>query len=152
MQSKMWMRPLLGGLATALMVPPASAQQESITVNVSGLRSQKGNVVVCLWKQQEQEFPLCSSTASFKITAVKASAAAVTATFTNVPSGEYAISAFHDENQDGKINRGMMGRPKEGIGFSNLNGTPNKRERPSFDKAKFTVNGAKTIALAFMYP
>jgi uncharacterized protein (DUF2141 family) len=150
------MRPLLGSLmgstAALLIIPPVSAGQSSITVNLSGVRSQKGNIVVCLWKSQAaKDFPLCSKTASFQQSTVKAAGSRVSAIFRDVPSGEYAISAFHDENQDGQLNRGAMGRPKEGLAISNLDLNQGRRERPSFNKAKFTVNGAKTMSMSLMY-
>lgn len=148
-RTKMWMRLLLSSLAGGLIVSPALAEPSSVTVNVSGLHSQKGDVVVCLWNQQDKDFPICSNTASFQHLLVAANAATVAVTFQNVPSGEYAISAFHDENQDGKINRDFIGRPREGIAFSNMN--QGGRSRPSFDQAKFAVSGAKTISLSLMY-
>jgi len=149
--TRMWALPLLGGLVASLLIPPASAQQASITVNLSGIRSQKGNIVVCLWKKQDKDFPLCSNTGSFRHATVKATASTVTATFQNVPSGEYSLSAFHDENQDGKINRNLMGRPKEGIAFSGMSPNQGDRGRASFDKSKFTVTGAKTISMSLRY-
>jgi uncharacterized protein (DUF2141 family) len=156
MQTRIWILTLRGGFAASLMAsllaPPALATQSSITVNLTGVRSQKGNIVVCLWQNQAKDFPICSKTASFQSSTVKASGSNVAATFPNVPSGEYAITAFHDENQDGTLNRGMMGNPKEGLAISNVTfDQSRRRERPSFDKAKFTVNGAKTMSMSFNY-
>jgi uncharacterized protein (DUF2141 family) len=145
---RMWVRPLLIGIVVSLTSSPVSAEQPSVTINVSGLRSQKGQVVVCLWRQQDKNFPMCSNSASFEQMTVKAAASKVTVAFQNIPTGDYAVSAFHDENQDGSINRGFMGMPKEGIAFSNMT---QERGRPSFDKAKFTLNGPKTISLSLMY-
>jgi uncharacterized protein (DUF2141 family) len=152
MRNRLWMRLFLGGLFVSFIDPPAMAQQATVTVNVSGLHSQKGNIVVCLWNK-DKDFPICSETASFKHVTVKAASSTVTATFQNVAPGEYALSAFHDENQDGKINRGFMGRPKEGIAFSGKkpDQSQSDRGRPSFDKEKFTVNGAKTISMSLKY-
>jgi uncharacterized protein (DUF2141 family) len=39
-------------------------------------------------------------------------------TIQNVPSGDYAVQAFHDENGNDEIDRAMFGIPKEGVGFS----------------------------------
>jgi uncharacterized protein (DUF2141 family) len=150
--TKLWIRPWLSLsiLVTTLINSPASAQQTSITVNVSGIRSQKGNIMVCLWNQ-DKGFPVCSGTAPFKHTTIPATTPTVTATFQNVPPGEYAISAFHDENQNSKIDRGFMGKPKEGLVFSNVDFSKGNQRRPSFDQSKFMVNGAKTISLSLMY-
>jgi uncharacterized protein (DUF2141 family) len=64
---------------------------------------------------------------------------------------EYAISAFHDENQNGKLDRGMMGQPKEGLALSNMDMNQNRRERPTFNKAKFRMDGAKPLSLSVKY-
>ena len=40
-------------------------------------------------------------------------------TIRGVPPGRYAVEAFHDENGNGEIDRGLFGIPKEGVGFSN---------------------------------
>ncbi len=43
----------------------------------------------------------------------------VTFTLPGIPYGTYAISVFHDENENHKVDRDFFGRPKEGIGFAN---------------------------------
>jgi uncharacterized protein (DUF2141 family) len=37
----------------------------------------------------------------------------------DLPYGEYAIKLYHDENENGKMDRNMMGIPKEDYAFSN---------------------------------
>jgi uncharacterized protein (DUF2141 family) len=37
-----------------------------------------------------------------------------------VTPGDYAISVFHDENSNGKLDRNFMGMPKEGVGIKRL--------------------------------
>jgi uncharacterized protein (DUF2141 family) len=49
--------------------------------------------------------------------------------------GTYAISAFHDENNDKKVNSNFIGIPKEGIGVSN--NAKGSFGPPKFDDAKF---------------
>ena len=36
----------------------------------------------------------------------------------NVPAGDYAAQAFHDENRNRDIDRALFGIPREGVGFS----------------------------------
>ena len=60
-----------------------------------------------------------------------------TYTFTNVPEGTYAISLYHDENDNGKMDTNIFGAPKEDYGCSN-----NARgfmSAPKWDDAKFKV-------------
>ncbi|MBW4464470.1 MAG: DUF2141 domain-containing protein [Pegethrix bostrychoides GSE-TBD4-15B] len=148
-RANLWVYPLLSA-AVALMGLPVSAEPSSITVNVTGVHSQSGSVMVCLWRQQDKDFPVCSSTAAMQYITAQSNNASATVTFQNVPAGEYAVSAFHDENQNGTLDRGFMGRPEEGIGFSNMT-AQGGQGRPTFDKAKFTVNGQKSIALSLLY-
>jgi uncharacterized protein (DUF2141 family) len=65
-----------------------------------------------------------------------------------IPKGTYAITIFHDENGDAKLNTNFVGIPKEPFGFSNnpkmMFGPPNFKEA-SFD---FTEDGQQiSIAL-----
>jgi uncharacterized protein (DUF2141 family) len=63
-----------------------------------------------------------------------------TAEFTNVPFGSYAVSAFHDENANAKLDLGIFG-PIEKYGFSN--GARGLFGPPSFDKAKAVFHEAR---------
>jgi uncharacterized protein (DUF2141 family) len=132
------------------MVSPVLAEQSSsLTVNVTGLQSQQGEVFICLWKQDDENFPICSDDASFRNMTIAPTDSRVMVVFEGVPAGDYALSAFHDEDRDGRIDRGFMGRPTEGLAISNA--VEGERRRPSFDKAKFTVNGETTISMPLMY-
>ena len=42
-----------------------------------------------------------------------------TVVISGVPPGEYAAQVFHDEHDEGKVRRTVLGIPTEGIGFSN---------------------------------
>ncbi len=61
------------------------------------------------------------------------------ATFKNVPSGTYAISVFHDENNDGKLDTNFLGIPSEDTGSSN--DAPARFGPPKWEVAKFEVKG-----------
>lgn len=57
--------------------------------------------------------------------------------FYKIPSGTYAISAYHDENANGKLDTNFLGIPLERYGFSN---NPNATFGiPDFEKSKFLV-------------
>ncbi len=59
-----------------------------------------------------------------------------------LPYGVYGVKLFHDENNSGKLTRSFVGRPTEGIGFSN---NPKVTSHaPSFNEVKFTIKQAKT--------
>ena len=56
-----------------------------------------------------------------------------------VPDGEYAIAAFLDINANNKMDKNFIGIPKEQYGFSN--NAMGRMSAPSFDQAKFSVEG-----------
>jgi len=65
----------------------------------------------------------------------------------DLPEGEYVVSVFQDSNNDGKLNTGMFGIPKEPIGISkyNLKGLP-----PSFQEMKMPINNNSTKLIVNM--
>ena len=67
----------------------------------------------------------------------------------DVPAGTYAVVAMHDENANGKLDKSVVGVPKEGYGAS-------KDARgafgPKFDDARFTYGGGSmTMPIPLRY-
>ncbi len=77
---------------------------------------------------------------------VAAQKGTVVATITGVPPGVYAAQAFHDENDNGKLERSLLGLPREAMGFSN--DAPMRMGPPRFESAAFTVSG-DLVAIGF---
>jgi uncharacterized protein (DUF2141 family) len=66
--------------------------------------------------------------------------------FANVPPGEYAISAFHDENENDEFDSNFFGLPAEGYCASN--DARSALGPPRFDAAKFRFQGGLAVHLA----
>lgn len=120
----------------------------SLTVDVSELRNSKGTVQFALYNI-EDAFPDEHYKKYFKKLTGNIVNGTSSVTFKNLPEGKYAVNILHDENNDGKIKRGII-LPKEGIGFSNFQsiGISN---RPSFSKASFNVLSDKKIKVNIIY-
>jgi uncharacterized protein (DUF2141 family) len=58
-----------------------------------------------------------------------------------LPPGRYAIMAYHDANQDGKLNLRLGMFPVEGYGLSN---NPKVFGPPKFADSAFEVAGGET--------
>jgi hypothetical protein len=54
--------------------------------------------------------------------------------------GTYAVIVFHDENQDGKLDKNFLGVPQEGYGASN--NVRHLMSAPEFEEASFVVPAA----------
>ena len=116
----------------------AHPAQTRLTVRVTGLRSDRGSVVVALF-HTSAGFPDSDDKAWASAT-IPANVGSVSTEiiFPALPPGEYAVSLFHDENNDRKFNT-SFGFPTEGFGVSN-----NPKPRfgpPHWSDAKFVVTG-----------
>ncbi len=124
-----------GLLACALLLlAPAAAFASTVEVSVSGVRDAKGEVLVALCSRAEFLRPHCAWRGR-----VAASIGTVTISIAGVPPGTYAAQAFHDENGNGRLDRNILGLPKEAMGFSN--NAPMRMGPPRFDTASFEVGG-----------
>jgi uncharacterized protein (DUF2141 family) len=120
----------------------------SLTVSVTGLRNQKGQVHVCL-TANAKAFPDCSKDPAAVKRTVKANAAA-SIQFDALRPGTYAISLIHDENGNGKLDTSLA-IPREGFGFSR-----NPKIAfgpPKFTSASFALAGStkQTIKMKYMF-
>lgn len=109
-----------------------------VTINIKGLKSSKGQVIVGYWAQGDG-FPDKMDKATVKLVAPIVGNAA-TVVFKNINPGVCAFNLIHDENGNGKMDTNFVGIPKEGFGCTN---DPRPKMRaPKFDEAKVTVPGA----------
>ncbi len=69
--------------------------------------------------------------------------------FTDLPEGKYDVNVLLDENNNGKIDKGLI-LPEEGIGFSNYESI-GLRNKPSFEKASFYLSADKSITVKIIY-
>lgn len=120
----------------------------SLTVNVTKLRNAKGRVQFSLYNKNGT-IPDQHYNYFFRQLKGDIDNGRSTVTFSNLPGGRYAINILHDENNNGKVDKGFM-LPKEGIGFSNYQSI-GLGNRPNFNKASFDVksNMLKTIKIIY---
>ena len=68
-------------------------------------------------------------------------------TFEGLESGMYAVSLFHDENDNGKLDANFMGIPREPYAFSN--NAKGFFGPPTFQDCQFeVVQGTKEIVIS----
>lgn len=116
--------------------PPAA---NLIHVEVVGLHSDKGQVFCALYSSREG-FPKQSEKAVARVSSAISDKRAL-CEFSGIALGTYAISVFHDENSNGKLDRKFMGIPREGVGASN--GAKGHLGPPKFEAAAFSFSGGR---------
>src|SRR5262245_4060442 len=128
----------VAGVIFTQLAPAQSVGRATVILKVTGLRSEKGQVKIAVFNSSEKwlgEEPAYSTT-------INVDGRSVTWRLNDVPHGEYGIAVFHDENQNGKMDKNLLGMPLEAYGFSN-----NARVTfgpPKWDKSKFVVKGSTT--------
>ena len=129
-----------------LLTAAASAPPPTVEVSVTGLRSTKGQLLVCLTTNRKA-FPDCSKDKASVRMAVKATDAAHFKVVAPT-AGTYAIAVVHDENSNNKMDVAIF-LPKEGFGFSR-NPTITVGP-PSFKAASFAVTGDTRQSIKMKY-
>ena len=125
-----------------------NAETFSLTVDVKNLRNEKGVVQFALYNK-DGSIPDEDFENYYKIVKGEIVNASSTITFKNIPSGKYAVNILHDENKNGKIDKGFI-LPIEGIGFSNFQSI-GLTNRPNFSKASFELKENKSINVKVIY-
>jgi uncharacterized protein (DUF2141 family) len=100
------------GNAQAQVILPAAA---TLDIAITGLRSAKGNVLVCLTANPKY-FPDCGKDPKAIKQAVAAGQARAMQ-FAGVIPGTYAMALVHDENANNKMDVAVF-LPREGFAFS----------------------------------
>ena len=113
-----------------------TAAAGAVDISVTGLRSARGNVLICL-TANPRKFPDCRGDSAARTLSVSASTAS--GRFAAVGPGTYAIAIIHDENGNGRMDT-LLGIPREGVGASR--NAAGRMGPPRFAEASFVVGNA----------
>jgi uncharacterized protein (DUF2141 family) len=125
--------------AAALALVGAFAQAHDLTVEVLGARSDQGTVSGALYASE-------TSWLKESLQGERQPAAAKTVlVYRNLEPGTYALSLFHDENGNGKLDSNIAGIPTERYGFSR--DARGRMGAPAFADAAIELIGDTTISV-----
>ena len=98
----------------ATLAATSLAQAADMTIDVTGLKNANGKIMVAVFDNADHflKQPMRTGT-------VDAQTGTVQLLLTGLPPGDYAISLFHDQNGNGKLDKNPIGMPIEPYGFSN---------------------------------
>jgi uncharacterized protein (DUF2141 family) len=121
--------------ATRAQEPSPGESKMTVEIRTRGNRG----LVFCALFSNGTGFPTEAETRAIAHQRLRPEGRRVTCTFSGHPPGTYAISAFHDENGNGKLDTGLFGIPSEGWGTSrNAAGSMGP---PSWADARFRYAG-----------
>lgn len=128
----------MAGIA-AVFGASAAAHAYDLTVEVYNARSDKGTVDGALFGSEE-------SWLKNSLQGERQPAAARTVlVYRNLQPGRYALSLFHDENGNGKLDSNIAGIPSERYGFSR--DARGRMGPPTFADAAVELRGDTTISV-----
>lgn len=127
------MRKILSALLFTLAA--AGSQAATLEIEVSGLRSAEGMVMLAIYDSAEawMKKPLRGA-----MVQPGADGKAVIRV-ENLPDGDYAFSLLHDANGNRKMDSNLLGMPIEAYGFSN--NASGSFGPPNFEAARFSLKG-----------
>jgi uncharacterized protein (DUF2141 family) len=106
--------------------------QGQFEVIVTGFKERKGFLRVGLFNESRH---FLKRPVDSRVVALSADSASVT--FKNLPPGEYAVSVFHDQNNNEELDTNAIGIPREGFAFGN--NAMGMFGPPSFEKCSVVI-------------
>jgi uncharacterized protein (DUF2141 family) len=124
-----------------------AAHAADLTVAVSGVRNASGWVSAGIYNS---EMSFAKASEALVLVRVKATRGSIGFTVHNLPPGQYAVAAYHDENANGRLDFDPTGAPTEGYGVSN--DARNPVAPPEFSKAAFELRDqSKSVTINISY-
>ena len=128
---------------------PEELRKIDITVvpDGRGLPPGSGSVSAGIYNTERS---LAKAPEALVLVRIKATRGSVGFTVHDLPPGQYAVTAYHDENGNGRLDFDPTGVPTEGYGVSN--DARNPQAPPEFAKAAFELRGqSKSVAVNIGY-
>ena len=134
----------------AFVINNASLEEETAILNVqiNNCRSSKGKILIAIYNSEAQFDEKEGGIAGKIIPAQKGENLYLH--FKDLAYGTYAIAAYHDLNDNGKLDKNVLGIPTEPYGFSN--NPIVKWESPTYDDASFGLQQkSKSLQITLRY-
>ncbi len=121
-------------LVMSVAFGPIWAHAGDLHITVQKFRSPQGVVHISVY-DGEQSYD--AEDDAVRMVSIPVEEAMRGMTFDGLAGGEYAVTLYHDENDNGDLDMNFFGIPTEGYGFSN-NAKP-VFSKPDFDRVKVVV-------------
>ena len=123
--------PLIALMVSMTMISAQEITGSTIEIEITNIDNSEGKMLIGLYNSEDNWLG-----ALYKGTFGKIEHGKSEAVFTDIPHGTYAISVFHDEDNDGELDT-FLGIPTEDTGSSN--NAPANFGPPKWEVAKFEL-------------
>uniref|UniRef100_UPI004049AFC2 DUF2141 domain-containing protein n=1 Tax=Flavobacterium sp. TaxID=239 RepID=UPI004049AFC2 len=127
-------------LSIFLLAFVAIAQEVELEIEIQNIASNNGKIYVGVYDSEQNFLSKTYSASQVEIKNQKAICKF------KIPTGTYAVSVFHDENDNRKFDTGIFGIPIEDYGTSN--DAKGFMGPPKFEDAKFTIDKNQIITIS----
>lgn len=137
---------LLISLLLLLINCEAQGQQQT-SIRITGIKGNAGKIIVQVFRDE----PSYQAQAPYKKFTFQKNGLTKGTLNVNIQleAGIYGFTLIDDENGNGKIDKNLIGIPKEGFGFSNF--FMEKMKRPTFDDFKTNLKEHAEIIMKVKY-
>ncbi|MUU78174.1 DUF2141 domain-containing protein [Winogradskyella endarachnes] len=112
----------------------------AVTIKVEKAQSNNGKMFIALYNKESGFLEK-----AYKSTKSEIEHQSCSVVFNDIPEGTYAVSIFHDENDNGKMDTNFFGIPSEDYGCSN--GAVGFFGPPQWEDAKFELKENKSLTI-----
>jgi uncharacterized protein (DUF2141 family) len=132
-------------MAIMTQITPAYAEEFKLVVDLEAIKSDQGNIFVELYRDPST---FRKSAKAVKVMKVPALQGALKVEFESLQAGTYALLAYHDEDDNGVMNKRLGMIPLEGYALSN---NPEVFGPPKFEASSFALSQDTEISMRFKY-
>ncbi|GGG11156.1 hypothetical protein GCM10011344_09830 [Dokdonia pacifica] len=129
---------LIIGTTTIYAQQDLSDNLQDIHVTITDIDSDEGMLYIGLYNSEDTFL-----SKRYKGTRSNIKDGKVVVSFQDIPEGTYAVTVFHDENSNQKLDTNFMGIPKEDTGCSN--NAKGFMSAPKWKDAKFILSDTTAI-------
>ena len=116
------------------------AQNTTLTITVTGIKNNSGKLTAEVYNSKGKFLKSALKTTS---STIKSNTAIVV--FNDLPKSEYTVMVYHDENNNGKLDKNFIGMPKEAVACSN--NAKGFMGPPKYEDAKFSLIADSKITI-----
>lgn len=128
------MKSVLLSLCMTMALGALAQQPVQFKLTIKNFKSTEGKIRAAMFSDEDSYL----KTPTFAMDTVIYNTETVVLVFGGVPNGEYAISIYHDLNENKELDANFMGIPTEPYAFSN--NAPSRFGPAKYNEAKILIN------------
>ena len=142
------MKSVIQVIASLVVFSVSVSFAQTLTINISGIRNNQGALCFGIYTSSRQ-FETDQPFRQLVVTKEKVKDSKIAVIVKDLPLGKYGIAVLDDENNNGKMDYGLL-LPAEGCGFSNYRHAGMRK--PRFEDFEFkTHTGTNQICIDLKY-